>query len=274
VKQKRTIEGLAVTETVPDEKMAVLTETIPSGERLAERRTIVYETRIDPTVIKVTAEKLKLQLFARFHFLKPRPEEIELISIDKYYEPYMLISGKYAIDYYRKCAYTIQIDKEVIEVILLNQKFEPNHTADSPTRDRNTIALEGEERLKNEAKASLVLDRNGQEVPLERLPSAPSERNPKKILAAFGTEEITHDADLDTIRSRIVQRPKYISRLVNELFEVDERVVIYTPRFRALYRNMMSNEERIVEFDGVTAARIRQSKHADSFIPPPPPPPS
>ncbi|MGD0029676.1 MAG: hypothetical protein ABSC91_12150 [Candidatus Bathyarchaeia archaeon] len=262
-----------MTETVPDEKMAVLTETIPSGERLAERRTIVYETRIDPTVIKMTAEKLKLQLFARFRFLKPKPEEIELISIDKYYEPYMLISGKYAIDYYRKCAYTIQIEKEVIEVILLNQKFEPCHTADSPMRDRNTIALEGEERLKKEAKASLVLDRNGQEVPLERLPSAPSERNPKKILAAFGTEEITQDADLDTIRSRIVQRPKYISRLVNEIFEVDERVVIYTPRFRALYRNMMSNEERIIEFDGVTAARIRQSKHGENSIPPPPPPP-
>jgi hypothetical protein len=185
-----------------------------------------------------------------------------------------LISGKYAIDYYRKCAYTIQIDKEVIEVILLNQKFEPTHTADSAMRDRNTIALEGEERLKNEAKAYLVLDGNGQEVPLERIPSAPSERNPKKILAVFGTEEIAHDADLDIIKSRIIQRPKYISRVVNEIFEVDERVVIYTPRFRALYRNMKSNEERIIEFDGVTGAKIQQGKHADSSIPPPPPPPS
>lgn len=262
-----------MTETVPDEKMVISTETIPSSERVAERKTIVYETRIDPTVIKVTAEKLKDQLFARFGFLKPKPEEIQLISIDKYYEPYMLISGKYAIDYYRKCAYTIQIDNEVIEVILLSQKFEPGHTADSQMRDRNTIELEGEERLKNEAKASLVLDRNGQEVPLERLPSAPSERNPKKILAAFGTEEIAHDADLDIIRSRIVQRPKYISRLVNELFEVEERVVIYTPRFRVLYRNVKSNEEKIAEFDGVTGARIHQDKHADGPIPPPPPPP-
>ena len=261
-----------MTETVSGEKAVISTETIPSIERLAERRTIVYETRIDPTVIKVAAEKLKDQIFTRFGFLRSKPEEVELLSIDKYYEPYMLISGKYAIDYYRKCVYTIQIDKEVVETILLNQRFEPSQPNDSSAKNHNTINLEGEERLKNEAKASLVLDRNGQEVSLEKLPSAPSERNPKKILAAFGTEEIAHDADMDIIRSRIVQRPTNISRLVSELFEVDERAVIYTPRFRALFRNMKTDEQRIVEFDGVTAARIQQGKHSDISIPPPPPP--
>ena len=263
-----------MTETISDEKMVISTETIPSIERLAERKTIVYETRIDPTVIKVAAEKLKDQIFTRFGFLRSKPEEVELISIDKYYEPYMLISGKYAIDYYRKCVYKIQIDKEVIETILLNQRFEPSQSTDPSTKDHNTINLEGEERLKNEAKASLVLDRNGQEVSLEKLSSAPSERNPKKILAAFGIEEIAPDADLNIIRSRIVQRPSDISRLVSELFEVDERAIIYTPRFRVTYRNMKTEEQRIVEFDGVTAARIQQGKRLDSSIPPPPPPPS
>lgn len=262
-----------MTETISDEKIVISTETIPSSEKIAERKTIVYETRVDPTVIKVTAEKLKDQLFTRFGFLKPRPEEIQLISIDKYYEPYMLISGNYAIDYYRKRAYTIPVDKEVLEVILLNQKFELRKPADSPAKDNNTIELEGEERIMNEAKASLVLDRTGEEVPLEKLPSAPSERNPKKVLAAFGTDEIAHDADLNMIRSRIVQHPEDISRLVNELFEVDERVVIYTPRFRVTYRNVRTAEDKTVEFDGVTAAKIQQSKHVNSPIPPPPPPP-
>lgn len=260
-----------MTETVSDEKAVISTETTPSIERLAERKIIVYETRIDSTVIKLAADKLKDQIFSRFGFLRSKPEEVELISIDKYYEPYMLISGKYAIDYYRKCVYKIQIDKEVIETILLSQRFEPSQPTDSSTKDHNTINLEGEERLKNEAKASLVLDRNGQEVSLEKLPSAPSERNPEKILAAFGTEEIAHDADLDIIRSRIVQRPNDISRIVSELFEVDDRAVIYTPRFRVVYKNMKTDEQRIVEFDGVTAARIQQGKHSGSSIPPPPP---
>lgn len=278
MQRKKIFEDSVLTETTSQENIVISTETIPSSEKIAERKTIVYETRVDPTVIKVTAEKLKDQMFTRFGFLKPRPEEIQLISMDKYYEPYMLISGKYAIDYYRKRAYTIPVDKEVLEVILLNQKFELRKPADSPAKENNTIELEGEERIMSEAKASLVLDRTGQEVPLEKLPSAPSERNPKKILAQYSVEEIASNADLDFIRSKIVNRPKDINRLVNELFEVDERVVIYTPRFRVLYRNAKTGEEKALEFDGVTAERIQQSKNATSHdalpIPPPPPPPT
>lgn len=145
---------------------------------------------------------------------------------------------------------------------------------DSSVKDHKVIKLEGEERLTNETKASLVLDRSGQDVALDKLSSAPSERHPNKILAKFGVEEIAQDADLDIIRSKIIKRPKDINRLVNELFEVDERVVIYTPRFRVLYRNVKTGEEKAVEFDGVTAKRI-QSKYValHGRLPPPPPPP-
>lgn len=255
-----------MTKAVSDEKIIISTETIPSNEKIAERKTIVYETRIDPTVIKVTGEKLKLQLFARFGFMKPKPEEIQLASIDKYYEPYMVIGGKYAIDYYRKCAYKVKVDKKVREVILLNHKFEPNQPMDSSAKDYNMIKLEGEERIMNEAKTSLILDRFGKEVSLKKLPSGPSERNPAKILAAFGVKEIASDADLDIIRSKILKRPKDMNRLVNELFEVNERAVIYTPRFRVLYRNVKTGEEKTMEFDGVTAERIQSARPLAQFL--------
>jgi len=255
-----------LTEAVSDEKIIISTGTIPSSEKIAERKTIVYETRIDPTVIKVAGEKLKTQLFAKFGFMKPKPEEIQLVSIDKYYEPYIVMSGKYVIDYYRKCVYKVKVDKRVLEVILLKHKFEPSQPMDSSAKDHNVIKLEGEERLVNTVKASLILDRFGKEVTLTKLPSGPSERNPKKVLAAFGVEEIAPDADLDIIRSKIVKRPKDINRLVNELFEVNERVVIYTPRFRVLYRNVKTGEERTVEFDGVTAERIQHARPLAQFL--------
>jgi hypothetical protein len=251
------LEALRLAKEASSEKIVISTETVRSSEKIADRKTIVYETRIDPTVIKVAGEKLKVQLFTRFGFMKPRPEEIRLVSIDKYYEPYMLVSGKYVIDYYRKCAYTVKVDKKVLEVILLGRKFEPKQPIDSSKIDHNLIRLEGEERLMNEIKTSLILDGYGQEATLQKLPSAPSERNPKKILATFGIKEIAPDADLNLIRSKIVRRPKDINTLVNELFEVSERVVIYTPRFRVLYKNARTGEEKTVEFDGVTAERIQ-----------------
>lgn len=252
-------------EVVSHEKIVVSSESISSDEKIAQRKTIVYETRVDPTVVRVAAEKLKTQLFAKFGFVKPKSEEILLISIDKYYEPYMLISGRYSIDYYRKCTYTIRVDNKVLEVILLNSKFEPNRPEGPSSNDFKVITLEGEERLMNEVKASLILDGYGKEAGLSKLPSAPSERHPKKVLAAFGIREIAPDTDLDIIRSRIIKRPNDVSRLVNEIFEVKERAIIYTPRYRVLYKNTKTDEKKSMEFDGVTAERIQQT-HTLQFL--------
>jgi hypothetical protein len=249
-----------LTETVPAEKIAVPIETRRSREKIAERKTIVYETRTDPTVIKVAGEKLKAQLFTRFGFMKPRPEEIRFVSISQYYEPYIVINARYAIDYYRKCTYTVKVDKEAQEIVLLGHRFKPSPPTDSYAKEYKMVKLEGEERLVNEIKASLILDEFGREVTPTSLPSAPSEKNPKKILKEYGVKEILPDADLKIIRSKILKHPKDVNRLVKEIFEVGERAVIYTPRFRVLYRNVKTGDEKTVEFDGVTSERIQRTR--------------
>ena len=50
-------------------------------ETIVPRKTIVYETRVDPTVIRLAGEKVKQQPFARFGLLKPKPEEIQFVSL-------------------------------------------------------------------------------------------------------------------------------------------------------------------------------------------------
>jgi hypothetical protein len=256
---EKIVERKTVTKTegLSNEKTTeTTTDASPSNEKIVDRKTIVYETLVDPTVIKLNGEKLKAQIFAKYFFLKPPREDIQFVSINKYYEPFIVISGKYAIDYYRKSAYSLKLDKEVREVILMDQQFEPEQSKDPYGESRSAIKLEGEERIMKEFNASLILDRLGQDIPPERLPSAPSERDPEKALTECSVEEIAEDADLNSIQSRILKRPKDINRIVNELFEVNERVVIYAPRFKIRYRNAMTREEKAIEFDGVTAKRI------------------
>lgn len=249
-----------MTEAASDEKIVISSVATQSNETIAERKSIVYQTRIEPNVIETIGDKIKTQLFTRFGFMKPRVEEIQLVSVDKYYEPYMAISGRYMIDYYRKCRYTVKIDNRVQEVILSNQKYNPDQPADSHAKDHKEIRLQGEERLTTELKASLILDRFGQEVALKELPSAPPEENPKEILAPLGLREIDKDTDLDIIRSKILRRPKDINRILVELFEVSERAVIYTPRYRVLYTNVRTGEVKAVEFDAITAQRTQRPR--------------
>ena len=241
-----------MTETVSAEPVVISAETPSTKENIVERKTIVYEAHIDPTVIRVAGEKFKKQLFTKFAFywFQPKSEEIELVSLDKYYEPYIVISGKYFIDYFRKCTYIFNVDEGVREVVLLHaNKFVPE-----TSKSKRIVTLHGEERLINEAKAFLILDKNGHDA--DNMPSAPSEKKPEKVIKECGIEELAENVDVNFVRERIAKRPKDVNRIVEEIFEINDRSVIYTPRYKLLFRNVKTGEEKILVLDGVTAKRI------------------
>jgi hypothetical protein len=240
-----------LTKTVNTEPVVISAETSPTKENIVERKTIVYEAHIDPTVIRVSGEKIKRQIFTRFGLFKPKSEEIQFISLDKYYEPYIVISGKYFIDYYRKCTYVFKVDEAVKEVVLLNYKFLPE-----TSKSNKIIKLPGEERLVKEAKAFLILDKNGKDAQVDNLPSAPSEKKPEKVMAEFGIEELGENVDVNFVRERIATRPKDVNRIVEEIFEITDRSLIYTPRFKLRFKNVKTGEEKVMVLDGVTSKRI------------------
>ena len=237
-----------------------MAEIKPVPERIVSRKAIVYRTLVDPTVAKITGEKMKDTLFVKFGFLRPKSEEVQCVSVDKYYEPYMVVSGKYSIDYYRRRVYTVEVDGDVREVILLKQSFKPLPPKKAAKRAGKVVRLVGEERLFYQDEAYLILDRKGREVAPEQVPQAPSEEEPDKILAEFderiGKLEIPADMEVGIIRSKIVRRPSDIERVVEELFEVSERVIIYTPIYEVSFQNTRAGEVKALKIDGITAKVI------------------
>ena len=226
-------------------------ESIP--ERLADRKIIVYKTLIDPTVIKLATEKFKDRLFVKFGFLKPNPDQIQQISFEKDYEAFVIVDGRYNIDYYRRRIYTVKVDDKAQEVILLSKTFKPENSNEPLGK---VVRIEGEERLIHEAKAYIVLSADGREVSPKRIPSAPSEEHSKKMIAEIESTkrlEILPNEEVDIIRSKIVKRPPEIKRIVHELFEVTDRAVIYTPIYKVKFQNLKTGEMKTVKFDGVTA---------------------
>jgi hypothetical protein len=226
-------------------------------EKIVDRKVIVYKTLVDPTVIKLTAEKVKGNLFRKYGFLKPPADQIKQVAFEKDYEPYFVIEGKYTIDYYRGRTYTIPIDENALEIILLDHTLKPEPTKE--WKQNRAIKLEGEERLIHEDKAYMVLDVNGREVSPNRIPSAPHEEYPKKILAEYeSARKLDFDPrkEVEILKSKIVKRPREIKRIVNELFEVSDRAVIYIPVYKIRFQNVKTGEQKTVKFDGVTAQLI------------------
>ncbi|UCE16018.1 MAG: hypothetical protein JSV12_09260 [Candidatus Bathyarchaeota archaeon] len=231
----------------------------PTSEKVPERKTVVYKTLVDPTAIKIAGERIKTRLFTKFGFLKPRPEEIQNVSIEKNYEPYFLVDGEYAIDYYRKRYYTFNIEKEVQEVIILNKTLKPDLPKKLSKTPYRSITLEGEERLLYKNRACLILDKAGREVDPKRVPAAPSEERPKKALANFRETmeklKAAPDKEIAVLRSRILRRPPSVERVVDELFKVSERSVIYVPVYKLTFKNVRTGEVKNVKIDGVTGRR-------------------
>jgi hypothetical protein len=222
-------------------------------EKIVDRKIIIYKTLIDPTVIKLATEKVKDRLFVKFGFLKPNPDQIQMVSFEKDYEGFVVVDGKYTIDYYRRRIYTIRVDEKAQEIILFKQTFKPEASSEPPGK---IIRIEGEERLIHQAKAYIVLSADGREVSPKRIPSAPSEEQTKKLLAEIESTkklEIQPNEEINIIRSRIVKRPPEIKRIVHELFEVSDRAVIYAPIYKVQFQNLKTSEMKSVKFDGVTA---------------------
>jgi hypothetical protein len=248
-----------LTETTCDEKIVISAEPKqPFEERIVSRKTIVYETLVDPAVIKIAAENLKDQLFPKYGFFKTKPEEVNVVSVVKHYKPYIMVSGEYTVYYYRKRVCTIKVADDVSEVLIGIDKLKPKQVTDSLGNVYREIELRGEERVKKKAKASLVLDGFGRDVSLKELPSAPSERNPEEVLAKSCTKKVPPELDLSILRTRIFKRPADVSWIANELFEVNERVVIYVPIFKVVFRKVKTGQEKTFEFDGLTGKIIRK----------------
>ena len=236
-----------------------MSEIPPIPEKISKRKIIVYKSRVDPTIVKLTAEKMKYKLFAKFSFSKSKPEDIRVVSVDKYYEPYTLIDARYSIKYFKNKVFILGVDSETEEVKISEKSYTPEIEA-SPEESRKVIKLEAELWSSYKDKAYLVFDKEGHEIPPNQVPAAPSEDHPEKILEEFNkkaeTFQISTQKEIEVIKAKIVKRPSDATQIENELFQVSEHAVIYSPVYEITFRNVRTNEEKLVKIDGVTAKII------------------
>jgi len=234
-----------------------LNEIPPIPEKISKRKVIVYKSRVDPTIVKLTAEKMKYKLFAKFGFSKRRSEEIRVVSVDKYYEPYILIDAKYSVQYFKKRVFTLDVDPETEEVKILGESYKPEIDASRSGEPHKVIRLEAEMWSSYQDKAYLVLDKEGKEIPPDQVPAAPSEDHPEKILKEFskktGMVQVSPRKEMDMVKSRIVKRPSDVAKIEDEMFQISEHAVIYSPIYEITFRNVRTGEERLVKIDGVSA---------------------
>jgi len=232
-------------------------------ENIAQRKVIVYKSRVDPAMLKQKAEEMKSELFVK-RFSKPKLEDIHVVSVDKCYEPYVLVDAKYRIEYFTKKIYTFEVAEKAKEVKILGESFKPQMMAVPgavPEQFQKVISLEGQEWSFYEDKAYFILDKTGHEILPDQVPIAPSEDNPVKILKEFGKKAekvtISNREVIAMAKTKIIKRPSDVDTVDNEIFHVTEYAIIYNPIYKITFRNLKNKEEKTVSIDGVSAEILK-----------------
>jgi hypothetical protein len=237
-----------------------LTKITAVPQKIVKRKTVVLKSRLDLTMTRLLGEKIKGKFFAGLRFLKPKPEDIRLIAVDKFYEPYIVVGGKYAVDYCKRRVHVIEVDKETQQIFVAGEKFEPE--TPSAERPSKVIELDGEEHFHYEDEAFFIFDRVGREVEPEQMPYAPSEEQPESLMENLKLREvkISYEQEIEFLRSRIAVRPSDADEVTREWFEVNERTMICIPVYELTFLDIKTGEEVNVEIDGITGKIIRYGK--------------
>ena len=155
-----------------------MTRTAPLPQKIVDTKTIVLRSRLDFNSVRLLGEKSKRRIFQRHGFLKPPSQDIRMIYLDRYYEPYIIIGGKYALDYCKRHVYAVNVEDDLQEIFINGKKLKPE-PSNSETSSK-VIKLEGETHSHYEVETYFILDRLGREVAPENLPFAPIDEQPEK----------------------------------------------------------------------------------------------
>jgi hypothetical protein len=226
------------------------------------RKTIVLKPRLDQAIITQVAAKLKNRLFIRLKIFKPKPSDVQLVSIEKVYEHYLVSNGKYSLDYCNKLVYTLEVHKNAQKVFISNDMFKPSSPVGIDSSDYKIIKLNGVATFHHDNEYCLILDHRGREISSQKLRTVLAEEWPKETLKKSGLKkklskpQISSEEEIESLRSKLAKRPPDVGEVIKEVFEINQRNVIYIPIYKLGFKNIKTGKKAILEINSMTAETI------------------
>ena len=232
-----------------------MSKLISVQEKVVERKVIFFRSAFEIKTIRKSAEKAKSQMFSKYFFLKSNPEESKINTIDKYFEPYIVVDGVYSIDFSKEWRHSIKVNEEMQILKISNKNFEPNFLDNRVDLPYKILELEGMGRFYHEERKRMVFDEKWNEVRLDLLPYLPFEEDAQEILSESVnqhlTEELNVEKEVEILKSKIIKRPTDFSIIHRERFNVSERALVFKPMYRVTATHTKTQKKVTFVIDGV-----------------------
>ena len=248
-----------------------MSKLISVQEKVVERKVIFFKSAFEIKTIRKIAEKAKSQMFSKYFFLKSKPEESEINTIDKYFEPYIVVDGVYSIDFSKEWSHSIKVDEEMQILKISNKNFEPNFLDNRIDLPYKLLELEGTGRFYHEERKRIVFDEKWNEVRLDLLPYLPFEEDVQESLNESVNHQLNEDLnaakEVKILKNQIFNRPTDFSIIHKERFNVSERALVFKPMYRVTATHNKTQKKVTFVIDGVNGKIFSENKEKTSGVP-------
>ena len=210
-------------------------------------KTVVLRPTLDLSDAEQIVENRKTSRF-RSMLQTPKKTEVHVHSLKLSYEAFLILSGKYNADFYRKIIHTINVKPNVKEIIVGGYTFPIKqgkgvlgrlHTKiKSSTRKKNQIDLEIEEHVFLEEEKEVAFDHHGKEIKMPyKMSSRLIESYPRRTLGKVKNNvkkpEITYDAAVERLIVKLKKSVSIGRRNLQEKITINEIIELYVPIYEA-----------------------------------------
>ena len=227
-------------------------------------KTVVLRPLLDSDEVSQIVENRKTSLFRKM-LQKPKKSEVHVHSIKLFYEAFLILSGKYTANYYRKNMHTIPVDPTVKEIIIGDEIFPVKQRKgimgklstkiQTTTKRKNRINLELEEHVFLEEEQEIAFDHHGKEIKMpyktsSKLIESYPKRTLEKIKQTVKKPEITYDAAVQRLVSKLKKSVSIGRRNMQEKIITNEIIELYVPIYEARLIGPKKNV-RLMRIDGI-----------------------
>ena len=210
-------------------------------------KTVVLRPTLDLSEAEQIVENRKTSRF-RSMLQTPKKTEVHVHSLKLSYEAFLILSGKYNADFYRKIIHTINVKPNVKEIIVGGYTFPIKQgkgvlgrlrtKIKSSTRKKNQIDLEIEEHVFLEEEKEVAFDHHGKEIKMPyKMSSDLIESYPRRTLGKVKNNvkkpEITYDAAVERLIVKLKKSVSIGRRNLQEKITINEIIELYVPIYEA-----------------------------------------
>ena len=225
---------------------------------------MVLRPILDYNEAEQVVENRKTSLF-RSMLQKPKKTEVHVHSIKLSYEAFLILSGKYNADFYRKTVHSISVDPDVREIIIGDDVFpitkgkgvlgKLNTKIKKSAGRKNQVDLELEEHVYIDDEQEVAFDHHGKEIKMPyKMSSRLIESYPRRTLEKTKNNvkkpEITYDAAVTRLTSKLKKSVSIGKRNLQEKITINEIIELYVPIYEARLIGPKKNV-RLIRIDSI-----------------------